>query len=126
MLLKNKRVAQIGTGASGIQIAQEIGQKVKQLTVYQRTPNLCLPMKQHKLDPEEEDGKKENGEYEDISEACRHTCTGFPYTFAEKKTFDDTPEERRKFQEWMLNERGGFMFLLNKFVQSGNVIDDSC
>ena len=71
-------------------------------------------MKQWKLDPKEEDEKKENGEYEKIFEDCRHTFTGFPYTFVNKKTFDDTPEERRKFQDWMFNERGGFMFLLNK------------
>ena len=112
--LRNKRVAQIGTGASGIQIAQEIGNKVKHLTIYQRTPNLCLPMKNYKLDPAEEDRKKEAGEYDRIFEDCRHTFTGFPYTFANKKTFDDIPEERRKFQDWMFHEEGGFMFLLNK------------
>ena len=38
--LKNKRVALIGTGASGIQIAQEIGPKVKHLTLYQRSESL--------------------------------------------------------------------------------------
>jgi len=42
---KGKRVAQIGTGASGIQVIQEIGDKTKHLTVFQRTPNFCLPMK---------------------------------------------------------------------------------
>lgn len=112
--VKNKRVALVGTGASGIQVAQEIANKVKHLTVYQRTPNLCLPMKQGPLDPAEEDRKKENGEYDKIFEDCRKTFTGFPYTFVNKKTFDDTPEERRKFQNWMFNEAGGFMFLLNK------------
>ncbi|KAK3085203.1 hypothetical protein LTR53_020058, partial [Teratosphaeriaceae sp. CCFEE 6253] len=37
--MKNRKVAQIGTGASGIQVIQEIGPVVKNLTVYQRTPN---------------------------------------------------------------------------------------
>lgn len=90
--LKNKRVAQIGTGASGIQIAQEIGDKVEHLTLYQRTPNLCLPMKQWKLNPVEEEKKKENGEYDKIFQDCRTTFTGFPYTFVDKNTFDDSEE----------------------------------
>jgi thioredoxin reductase len=38
--LKNKRIAVIGTGASGIQVIQEAGKHSKRLTVYQRTPNL--------------------------------------------------------------------------------------
>ena len=37
--LKNKRIAVIGTGASGIQTIQECGPKAKHVTVYQRTPN---------------------------------------------------------------------------------------
>ena len=75
--LKGKRVAQIGTGASGIQVPQEIGDSVKHLTIYQRTPNLCLQMKQWKLDPQEEQKKKEHGEYEKVFNECRKTFTGF-------------------------------------------------
>jgi len=41
--MKNKRVAQICTGASGVKVIQAIGPVVKHLTVYQRTPNYCLP-----------------------------------------------------------------------------------
>jgi cation diffusion facilitator CzcD-associated flavoprotein CzcO len=44
--LKGKKVAVIGTGASGVQIIQEIGREVAHLTVYQRTPNLAIPMRQ--------------------------------------------------------------------------------
>lgn len=39
VLLKDKRIAVIGTGASGIQVIQEAGKVCKHLTVYQRTPN---------------------------------------------------------------------------------------
>lgn len=38
--LKDKKIAVIGTGASGIQVIQETGPLCKHLTVYQRTPNL--------------------------------------------------------------------------------------
>jgi cation diffusion facilitator CzcD-associated flavoprotein CzcO len=42
--LKDKRVAVIGTGASGVQVIQEVGKEASHLTVYQRTPNTALPM----------------------------------------------------------------------------------
>ena len=41
--LKGKRVALIGTGASAVQIAPEIVDKVKSLHVFQRTPNWFFP-----------------------------------------------------------------------------------
>ena len=44
VLLDNRRIAVIGTGASGVQIIQEIAKVASQLTVYQRTPNTALPM----------------------------------------------------------------------------------
>jgi cyclohexanone monooxygenase len=40
----------IGTGASGVQVIQEAGKVASHLTVFQRTPNLALPMQQRALD----------------------------------------------------------------------------
>ncbi|KAK5084422.1 hypothetical protein LTR05_005498 [Lithohypha guttulata] len=113
--LKGKRIAQIGTGASGIQIAQEIGDKAKQLTIFQRTPNMCLPMNQRQLDPKEEEEKKKNGTYEREIEKTRHTFAGFTYDFLEKNTFDDSPEEREAFYHKLMVEEGGFKFWLNTY-----------
>ena len=53
MDVRGKKVAVIGTGATGIQIAQETAREAAQLTVYQRTPNLCCPMRQAKVTPEQ-------------------------------------------------------------------------
>ncbi|KAK6413036.1 hypothetical protein LTR81_012964 [Elasticomyces elasticus] len=113
--LRGKRVAQIGTGASGIQIAQEIGPVVKNLTIYQRTPNFCLPMHQRKLDPKEEEQKKANGDYEKAFNDTRKTFSGFTYDFVDKNTFDDSPEEREKFYHKLLIEQGGFHYWLNTY-----------
>ncbi|EXJ95279.1 hypothetical protein A1O1_00399 [Capronia coronata CBS 617.96] len=110
--LKGKRVAEVGTGASGIQVIQEIGDKVKELTVYLRTPNMCLPMNQRLLDPKEEEEKKKNGTYEREIEKTRHTFAGFTYDFVQRNTFDDTPEEREKLYHKLMVEEGGFMFWL--------------
>lgn len=113
--LKNKRVGQIGTGATGIQVVQTIGPVVNHLTVYQRTPNYALPMNQGLLDPEEEARKKAEGKYEEEFEKTRHTFAGFPYTFLEKNTFDDTPEEREATFHDLLIKKGGFRFWLNNY-----------
>ncbi|KAJ4617856.1 hypothetical protein HRR85_002843 [Exophiala dermatitidis] len=113
--LKGKRVAEVGTGASGIQVIQEIGDKVKELTVFLRTPNMCLPMNQRKLDPAEEEKKKKDGTYEKEMEKTRHTFAGFTYDFVDRNTFDDTPEEREKFYHKLMIEEGGFMFWLANY-----------
>jgi cyclohexanone monooxygenase len=48
--LTGRRVGVIGTGASGVQVIQEAGRIAAHLTVFQRTPNLALPMQQQALD----------------------------------------------------------------------------
>jgi 4-hydroxyacetophenone monooxygenase len=42
--LSRRRVAQIGTGASGVQFASYLARKAQSLTIFQRTPNWVLPM----------------------------------------------------------------------------------
>lgn len=114
--LKNKRIAHFGTGASGIQVVQEVGDKAKHLTLYMRTPNLCLPMNQRVLDPKEEEEKKKQGVYEARFNDTRRTFAGFTYDFIPKKTFDDTPEEREAFYHKLMVEEGGFRYWLNTYV----------
>ena len=43
------RVGVIGTGASGVQVVQEARRNASQLTVFQRTPNIALPMQQKRF-----------------------------------------------------------------------------
>lgn len=113
--MKGKRVAQIGTGASGIQVIQEIGDATKHLTIYQRTPNFCLPMNQRMLDAEEEQKKKDAGTYTKEFDACRTTFSGFSYDFALKNTFDDTKEQRDAFYHDLLVTQGGFRYWLGTY-----------
>ncbi|KAF2089523.1 cyclohexanone 1,2-monooxygenase-like protein [Saccharata proteae CBS 121410] len=113
--LRNKRIAVIGTGASGIQTIQECGAKAKSLTVYQRTPNFCLPMNQRLLDEEEEKKKKAAGKYEKAFALTRETFAGFDYDFVPRNTFDDTPEQREAFYHDLLIKKGGFNFWLGTY-----------
>ena len=49
--LQGKRVAVIGTGASGVQVIPAIAPEVQRLTVFQRTPIWCLPKLDVPLSP---------------------------------------------------------------------------
>ncbi|KAK8067402.1 cyclopentanone monooxygenase [Apiospora hydei] len=51
--VKNKRCAVIGTGASGVQIVQAWGPAAGEVKVFQRTPNLAIPMRRRQVDPSE-------------------------------------------------------------------------
>ncbi|GAB7348873.1 hypothetical protein MBLNU459_g7574t1 [Dothideomycetes sp. NU459] len=107
--IKGKRVAVIGTGSTGIQLAQETAKDAASVTVFQRTPNLCLPMRQRKLTKEEQDEAKK--EYPEIYRNRMTTFAGFSYDFVERNTFDDTEEEREKFYQELWDE-GGFKYWL--------------
>lgn len=107
--LSDKKVAVIGTGATGIQLAQECAKSAKELTVFQRTPNLCLPMRQGNLTAKEQEKRKDH--YEQLFIDRKTTFAGFNFDFVQKKTADDSPEEREKFFE-QLWEDGGFKFWL--------------
>ncbi|KAJ4313669.1 hypothetical protein N0V94_006839 [Neodidymelliopsis sp. IMI 364377] len=111
--VKGKRVAVIGTGSTGIQIAQETSKEAASVTNFVRTPNLCLPMMQKELTKEEQDRRKAE-EYETIFKNRLNTFAGFQYDYIEKNTFDDSPEEREAFYE-KLWQNGGFEFWLANY-----------
>jgi cation diffusion facilitator CzcD-associated flavoprotein CzcO len=107
--IKNKRIAVIGTGSTGVQLAQECAKDAASVIVFQRTPNLALPMAQGKLTKEEQDAAKK--EYAEKFKFRMTTFGGFQYDFVQKNTFDDSKEEREKFYQ-KLWDNGGFEFWL--------------
>jgi len=110
--VKGKKCAVIGTGASGVQIAQEWGPEAGELTVFQRTPNLAIPMGKRPLTVEEQNiGKQWYHRLFELREKC---FGGFFFTFSEKNTFDDTPEEREAFFH-KLWDHGGFRYWLGNY-----------
>ncbi|KAF2444908.1 FAD/NAD(P)-binding domain-containing protein [Karstenula rhodostoma CBS 690.94] len=110
--VKGKRIAVIGTGSTGIQLAQDTANQGAKVTVFQRTPNLCLPMQQKPLTREEQEEAK--AKYPSLYELRRTTFGGFLYDFVQKNTFDDTEEEREASYERMY-ENGGFEFWLANY-----------
>jgi len=103
------RVAVIGTGATGIQLSQDLAKTAKHLDVFIRTPNLCLPMQQEPSTTEAQDAAR--GGYEEFFKFRRTTFAGFPFDFVDRNTFDDTPEQRKAFYD-ELYKKGGFNFWL--------------
>ncbi|KAH0834996.1 hypothetical protein J3R83DRAFT_10718 [Lanmaoa asiatica] len=107
-----KRVGIIGTGASGVQVIQEIGKHVNHLTVFQRTPNLALPMGQYHIGKQVQDHFKQV--YEEIFRKLPTTSTGFPLEWIPRPMMQDSEEERQAtFQA--LWDLGAFHFWLANY-----------
>ncbi|KAF5362910.1 hypothetical protein D9758_007055 [Tetrapyrgos nigripes] len=112
--MKGKRVAVIGTGASGVQVIQEVGPVVKHLAVFQRTPNFAIAMQQRKVTVEEQKRRKEDGTYPAIFRRRLQTPSGFWQEALPKPFASATPEER--FLHWQQTwAQGAFTFLVTNF-----------
>ncbi|MCX4096731.1 flavin-containing monooxygenase [Nocardia sp. alder85J] len=92
-----KRVAVVGTGSSGVQVIPAIADEVASLTVYQRTPNWCVPLNNRVIPAEEQARIK--ADFERIREIVTDNDTGFLHVPHDRATFDDTREQRWAFYE---------------------------
>ena len=101
---KGKRVAVIGTGATGVQTIQTIAAEVGHLTVFQRTPNWCAPLHNGKIDAETQ--KKIKAGYPEIFARCQETFACFLHTPDPRGAFEVSDEEREAFYEKLYGERG--------------------
>jgi cation diffusion facilitator CzcD-associated flavoprotein CzcO len=99
-----KRVAVIGTGATGVQTIQEVAKTAGHLTVFQRTPNWCAPLHNSKID--EETQRRIKAGYPEMFARCRETFACFLHTPDPRGTFEVTPEDREAFFEKLYAEPG--------------------
>ena len=89
--MTGKRVAVIGTGASGVQVVQSIAPEVAQLTVFQRTPATALPMISRKLDAAANDELRRG--YPELFRYRETTFGGLEYDVIYTPTADVSDEE---------------------------------
>ena len=101
---EGKRVAVIGTGATGVQTIQEVAKTAKTLTVFQRTPNWCAPLHNAKID--EKEMAEIRPRYPEIFQRCRETFACFLHTPDPRSTSEVTPEEREALWEERYANRG--------------------
>ena len=101
---EGKRVAVIGTGASGVQTIQEVAKTAGQLTVFQRRPNWCTPLNNRKIGGEEMAAIRAS--YPELFQRCRETAACFIHTIDPRGTFEVTEEEREAFWEELYAGQG--------------------
>lgn len=99
-----KRVAVIGTGATGVQTIQEVAKTASHLSIYQRRPNWCAPLHNSKINSEEMDKIKKG--YPEIIERCRGSFGGFIHRASPKAALEVSPEEREVFWQELYDTPG--------------------
>ena len=92
-----KRVAVIGTGATGVQTTQEVAKTAGHLTVFQRTPNWCAPLHNAKISADEMAALKKG--YPAMFQRCQETFSCFLHTPDPRGTFEVSDAEREAFWE---------------------------
>ena len=101
---EGKRVAVIGTGATGVQTITEVAKTAGHLTVFQRTPQWCAPLHNAKIGKEEMN--RIRADYPEIFARCQETYGCFIHATDPRATFEVTPEEREAFWEKLYGEPG--------------------
>ncbi len=111
--LAGRKVAIIGTGASGVQVSQEAAREASQLTLLQRTPILALPMQQEPLTAAQQEAEKAN--YAVVFAARRCTSGGFESQSREESALEvDEAERQRTYEaQW---QAGGLRFWYANFA----------
>lgn len=115
--LTAQRIGVLGTGATGVQVIQEAGPVAAHLTVFQRTPNMALPMRQRHLDDNAKRALKVNMKEKYARRA--HTRAGYDFDYldyAGESAAGYTPEQIQQLYEayW---EEGGFVPWLGNFAE---------
>ncbi len=102
--LTGKKVAVVGTGATGIQVIAEIADKVGQLTVFQRRPNWSAPLNNGEISDEEMADIR--ARYDEIFDRCNRSPGGFEHVPDRRGFFDVSREERLALWERLYAEPG--------------------
>jgi cation diffusion facilitator CzcD-associated flavoprotein CzcO len=106
-----KRVAVIGTGATGVQTIQEVSKTAKQLVVFQRTPNWCAPL--HNAPIGKDEMQDIRAGYDAMFQRCMETFSCFLHTPDPRNTFDVSEAEREAFWEKLYASPGFGIWLGN-------------
>jgi len=109
--LSGKKVAVIGTGATGIQVIGEIADKVGELTVFQRRPNWSAPLNNSEISDEEMADIRKR--YDEIFATCARTPGGFEHEPDRRGFWQVSREERVKLWDRLYDEPGFGIWLQN-------------
>ena len=99
-----KRVGVIGVGSTGVQIIPKVAEECAHLTVFQRTPNYCVPLRNSPIDRDRQKELKDN--IHAVFAQCRQNFAGFIHDADPRKTTEVSPEEREAFYEEIWSRPG--------------------
>ena len=125
--LSGLRIAVIGTGATGIQVIQEVAKVAGHLTVFQKDATWAKPLRNAKIEPAEMERIK--AEYQNVFAKCKTTAGAFIHDWDDRSVFDVTPEQRETFFE-ELYAQPGFAFWFGNFhdittsMEAANIVSD--
>ena len=111
VVIEGKRVGVIGTGATGVQVIQEVAKTASHLTVFQRTPNWCAPLRNRPISDAEQ--KEIKASYDQIFKLCSETANGFMHDADPRKALEVSAEERQALWEKLYDEPGFGIWLAN-------------
>ena len=111
MDLTGKRVGVIGTGATAVQLIPEIAKEVAHLTVFQRTANYCVPLRNSLIDSEWQ--REIKASYPEIFKKCMETPGAFIHQFDPRSALQVSEEERLEQYEKLWAEPGFKKWLAN-------------
>ncbi|BCS30503.1 flavin-containing monooxygenase [Aspergillus puulaauensis] len=112
-----KRVAVIGTGPSGSQIAATVHPKAKQLTVFQQRAQYITPVNDRPIPDDEKAKIQEN--HKSLWETVFGSLYAMGYNESQKSALEATPEQRKEVYETLWNKGGGFSFFFESFADLG-------
>ena len=106
---RNKRVAVIGSGATAVQVIQTIAPEVAHLSVFQRTPDWCTPLRSAPIDADAQRDLKQRAN--EIFLYCKNTFAGFIHQ-ADARAGGEATKAERLDNYQALFDRGGFALWL--------------
>jgi cyclohexanone monooxygenase len=110
---ENKRIAVIGSGASGVQLVGALSEKAQDLTHFIRHAQYVLPAAYRPVSAEER--KLTNDRYEKIWNDVFASQVGFGFSEPNRPTLSVSPEDRETIFQDLWEQGSGFRFLFGGF-----------
>ncbi len=111
--LTGKRVGVIGTGSTGTQFIIAAAKQAGHLTVFQRSPQYCVPSGNGPADPAEIAQVKKN--YDQIWDQVRNSVVAFGFQESGIEAMSVSEQERNRIFQENWDKGNGFRFMFGTF-----------
>lgn len=111
--ISGKRVGVIGTGSTGTQFIVAAGRTAGHLTVFQRSPQYCVPSGNGPVDPGEVERTKAN--FDAIWDQVRNSVVAFGFEESGVEAMSVSEQERQRVFQENWDKGNGFRFMFGTF-----------